>query len=310
MDFPLVVQPTTDVAMQDLLDWLAKQSRDLVSRARSHGAVLFRDFPLRTAEDFDSFIAAFQLENFPYAESLSNAVRINRTERVFTANESPPEVKIYLHHEMAQTPIYPSHLFFFCEQPAASGGATPICRSDELWQRLELAEPGFAADCRHKGLLYSHTMPAKDEPKSGMGRSWQETLRADSREAAERRMDQLGYSWNWQEDGSLRATTPVLPAVREVESGRFTFFNQLIAAYEGWSAAGVSADKSITFGDGMPLPAESVQSAVEIAAELTFDVPWQQGDVVLLDNFVCMHGRRTFSGERRILASLIHNAGN
>ena len=35
-----------------------------------------------------------------------------------------------LHHEMAQTPLYPSRLFFFCEQPAAEGGATPICRSD------------------------------------------------------------------------------------------------------------------------------------------------------------------------------------
>jgi hypothetical protein len=50
-------------------------------------------------------------------------------------------VAIYLHHEMAQTPIYPSRLFFFCEQPATEGGATPICRSDVLWERLAALRP-------------------------------------------------------------------------------------------------------------------------------------------------------------------------
>jgi hypothetical protein len=35
---------------------------------------------------------------------------------VFTANEAPAEIEIFLHHEMAQTPRFPSHLFFFCEK--------------------------------------------------------------------------------------------------------------------------------------------------------------------------------------------------
>ena len=73
-------------------------------------------------EDFDRFVAAFKLPNFPYEKSLSNAVRINRTPRVFTANEAPPSVTIFLHHEMAQTPVYPSKLFFFCEKPADAPG--------------------------------------------------------------------------------------------------------------------------------------------------------------------------------------------
>jgi hypothetical protein len=35
------------------------------------------------------------------------------------------------------------------------------------------------------------------------------------------------------------------------------------------------------------------------------DVPWLCGDVALVDNFVAMHGRRTFTGTRKVLASLI-----
>ena len=34
---------------------------------------------------------------------------------------------------------------------------------------------------------------------------------------------------------------------------------------------------------------------------MTFDIAWQRGDVALVDNFVTMHGRRTFSGTRKVL---------
>lgn len=308
--FPLVLQPQDPVTEEDLDSWLSSHSGHLQDLAREHGAVLLRGFSLSSDRDFDRFVTALGLANFPYEQSLSNAVRVNRTERVFTANEPPPEVKIYLHHEMAQTPVYPSHLFFFCERPADKGGATPICRSDRLWQQLVEAEPGFTSDCQQKGLRYSHTMPAKDDPDSGMGRSWKRTFRADSHEDVERRMTELDYQWTWNIDGSLKATTPVLPAAKEIQPGRWSFFNQLIAAYQGWSAEGIAPDESITYGDGSHLPAAAVQVAAEIAAELTFDIPWQTGDVALLDNVVCMHGRRTFQGERRILASLVQATTN
>jgi alpha-ketoglutarate-dependent taurine dioxygenase len=304
--FPLVLRcRTLRPDLDETIAWIRGGRHELVGRARACGAIMFRGFPLMTAEDFDRFVAAFELPNFPYDQSLSNAVRVNRTERVFTANEAPPEVTIFLHHEMAQTPIYPSKLSFFCEKAADEGGATPICRSDVLWQRLAERCPKFAADCLAKGLRYSNVMPSQSDPTSGMGRSWQSTLRATTREEAERRLSELGYSGQWLDDGCLRATTPVLPAVRDLGEGRKTFFNQLIAAYRGWKDTRNDPSKSISHGDGTPLDRDAVAVAIELADALTFDIPWQGGDVALLDNFVVMHGRRTFRGTRKVLASLI-----
>lgn len=304
--FPLVLQsrsPRADLATA--VQWVSDNALPLIDQVQSHGTILFRDFPLVSDQDFDAFVAAFGMPNFPYKESLSNAVRVNRTERVFTANEAPPEVTIYFHHEMAQTPVYPSKLFFFCEQPAEKGGATPLCRSDVVFQRLHDECPQFAADCERKGLKYSNVMPPIDDAASGMGRSWQSTWRAENREQAEQRMTELGYTWEWLDDGCLRATTPVLPAVREISDGRKSFFNQLIAAFQGWKDERNDPSKAITFGDGSPLDQQAVQRATEIAYEVAFDVPWQQGDVALVDNHVVMHGRRTFEGTRKVLASLV-----
>jgi hypothetical protein len=304
--FPLVLlcqTPTID--LDAATDWLASHRNELVEQAARHGAVLFREFPVSTADDFDAFVGAFDLPNFPYDQSLPNAVRVNRTPRVFTANEAPPSVSIYLHHEMAQTPIYPSRLFFFCEQPATEGGATPICRSDVLWERLAALRPSFARDCEEKGLLYTNVMPMENDPGSGMGRGWQGTLRANDRDEAEQRLRALGYSWEWLPEGCLRATTPVLPAVRRLPGGRTSFFNQLIAASQGWKDTRNDPSQAITFGDGTPLDRASALTAAELGDELSFDIPWMRGDVALVDNFLAMHGRRPFSGTRKVLASLI-----
>lgn len=302
--FPLIYDGDEFTSLGGAIAWAQENHSELIDQAFQHGTVLFRNFETKTDQDFDAFIQAFNLENFHYRKSLSNAVRFNRTERVFTANESPANVKIFLHHEMAQTPIYPSRLFFFCEQPAETGGATPICRSDILVVRLKEQHPRFVADLITKGLKYRNILPNEDDPQSGMGRSWRSTFQADTHDECETNMAKLGYSGEWRDDGSLVSTTPVLDGIRMLSDGRQTFFNQLIAAYRGWGSDEDSGPP-ITFGDGTPLDHVAVTAACDIADELTFNVPWQQGDVALVDNYVTMHARQTFTGIRKILASLV-----
>ena len=302
--FPLAIK-APEGFLSEGCEWARGVAGELSKAAFEHGAVLVRGLPMTSPEDFDAIVSAFNFPNFSYADSLSNAYRINFTARVFSANEAPSDITIFLHHEMAQTPIYPSKLFFFCQTAPAEGGETPICRSDILWERLTEQLPDFASSCRDKGLKYSLTMAGESDESSGMGRSWQSTFSAESREAAEARMNELGYSWQWQPNGDLRATTPVLPAVRDLGDGRSSFFNQLIAAFKGWKDTRNDPSKAITFGDDTTLDPDDVAKASQLADEVTFDIPWQDGDLALVDNYTAMHGRRTFSGTRKVLASLV-----
>ncbi len=303
--FPVVLRCESQGAtLPDVEAWIEQQRAELIDQAGKQGAILFRGFPVDGPEQLDRFIAAFAMENFPYEQSLSNAVRINYTPRVFSANEAPSEVTIYLHHEMAQTPIYPHYLFFYCQQPAQSGGATPLCRSDRLFDQMLQRCPEFANQCEQLGLKYTNVMPAADDAGSGMGRSWQSTLRTQDREQAERRLSGLGYSWQWLPDGCLKSTTPRLPAVHQLAPGRKAFFNQLIAASQGWKDTRNDPSQAVTFGDGSPLDRSAALLVAELAEQMTFDLNWQPGDVVLVDNLVVMHGRRRFEGKRKVLASL------
>lgn len=305
--FPLIYALQSDHTggLPAVSDWIQAHRQSLHAELADHGAILFRGFPLITDLDFDAFIQFFGLKNFTYTDSLSNAVRRNRTERVFTANEAPANIAIYLHHEMAQTPIYPSALFFFCEHPAAVGGATPLCRSDVLLSQIETLMPDFVHTCETKGVRYTNTMPDQEDLQSGQGRSWRSTLNAPDKAGAEAKLQSLGYQWQWLPEDNLRVTTPVLPAVRKLEDGRRVFFNQLIAAFQGWQDKRNVAQKSICFGDGSVIDPQTMAIVIELAENLSFDLVWQAGDVALVDNSLVMHGRRPFSGERRVLASLL-----
>mgnify|MGYP005988551763 CR=1 FL=1 len=301
---PSLPPSITPGASGDLTQFLGRQQVEVEQAFSTSGAVLFRGFDVPNPAAFDRAVAAMPGQNFAYAESLSNAVRVNVTERVFTANEAPPETEIFLHHEMAQTPIYPSRLAFYCDIAPGEGGATPLCRSDLLMERLEEDLPELAQAFTRKGVRYTHTMPGADDAGSGQGRSWRSTLGTETREAAEARLGQLAYAFEWQDDGSLRVTTPRLDAVRDLGGGRRSFFNQLIAAYRGWSDSRNDARRSISYGDGSGIDPAAMMRAIEMAEELTYDHAWQAGDVVLVDNFVTMHGRRPYAGKRRVLASL------
>ncbi len=306
VSFPLVCVASPALSnIEQCLALIRTQKQDLLLQLARHGAILFRGLPLITDLHFDAFIEAFDLPGFTYEESLSNAVRRNRTARVFTANEAPPSVAIYLHHEMAQTPLFPSSLFFFCEQAAQSGGATPLCRSDVLLDALQTQLPDFVRDCETRGVRYANTMPGAEDLQSGQGRSWRNTHNAADRATAEARLAKLGYEWQWLEGDSLRVVTPVLPAIRQLADGRRVFFNQLIAAFRGWQDRRNEAGKSIRFGDGSPIPVEVMARVIELGDSLTFDLQWQTGDVALVDNFLVMHGRRPYQGERRVLAALV-----
>lgn len=270
----------------------------------AHGFVLFRGYDIKSDSDFHRFIESFGLDNFKYADSFSNAVRHNRTERVFTANEAPPNVEIFLHHEMAQTLTFPGALFFFCEQAAESGGATPVCRSDLTLKTLEAENPNFVAKLRKVGVKYRNSMPSEANLESGQGRSWKDTLTVGSEHEAEDKLSTLGYRFNWLDDGGLSVQTPALAAVDHFGRGKDVFFNQLVAAAAGWTVAADDKEPRLCFGDDSPMRQEDLADAINAAYRHTVDLNWQTGDVALLDNLKVMHGRRPFEGRRSVLASL------
>lgn len=316
---PLVLLCNQDKAqIADVTQWVKENQKDLEQCLADHGAVLFRGFPLSSPEDLDAFVKAFiGWKDLSYEDSLSFAVRTHLTGRVCTTNDGKNGGLVF-HHEQAQTPKWPSKVFFYCQNPADKGGGTGVCPSDILLKKLEEKYPEFIKDCEEKGVKYTAYLNPEPDPTKGVGRGWKSFFQREKKEEVEKRMTELKYTWEWMENDLLKCTSPRLSAVCVAPgTKKRVFFNQIVAqlanAKEWSSRVGaetmdskdIDLDRFMTFGDGSSMPVDVLIDAHKISDECAVEVEWMKGDVCLLDNWQVMHARRLFEGPRKVYASLV-----
>lgn len=314
VSFPLVLTPgssesntpTAALAITEAVAaWITQNQKELVDLAKTHGAILLRDFcpPIATATDFDVVCKSFGLAEFPYIGGA--APRTVITGSVFTANESPADQLIPFHHEMAQSKSHPGFLFFYCMKAPPEGGETPIVLSNLVYERIRAEFPQFVSELEQKGVRYVRVLPEVDDPSSAIGRGWKSTFAVDTKEDAERVGREMGMELEWLEGNLLKTTTAVIPATKkDPRTGKTSWFNSIVAAFTGWKDTRNDPRKAVVFGDGSPLDADVLRRCQEIMNELAVAFEWKRGDVLLVDNWVTLHSRNSFKGERVIYASL------
>lgn len=59
------------------------------------------------------------------------------------------------------------------------------------------------------------------------------------------------------------------------------------------------------FGDGAQIPRATLQGIRAAFDREAVNIDWRPGDVALLDNMRVAHGRRSFTGERRVFTALL-----
>jgi len=58
------------------------------------------------------------------------------------------------------------------------------------------------------------------------------------------------------------------------------------------------------YGDATPIEVETLNIIRDVYARSTISFPWENSDLLLLDNMLFSHGRNPFSGGRKILVGL------
>lgn len=314
ISFPLVLNPgnaepnTPTAALtttEAVAAWITQYQKQLVDLAKTHGAILLRDFcpPISTAADFDVVCKSFGLDEFPYIGGA--APRTVVTGSVFTANESPADQLIPFHHEMAQSKSHPGVLFFYCMKAPPEGGETPIVLSNLVYERIRGEFPQFVSELEQKGVRYVRVLPEADDPSSAIGRGWKSTFAVNTKEDAERVGREMGMDLEWLEGNLLKTTTAVIPATKkDPRTGKTSWFNSIVAAFTGWKDTRNDPRKAVVFGDGSSLDADVLRRCQEIMNELAVAFEWKRGDVLVVDNWVTLHSRNSFKGDRIIYASL------
>lgn len=290
-----------DASPEGLAEFLRRTDLgDLLVREK---AVVLRGFAV-TQDSYDPLADLLLPDRLAYVHGNSPRTKVGRN--LYTSTEYPAEYEISMHNEMSYAASWPSRILFHCAIAAETGGATPVV-DGQLWLRSLDAEvrEAFAGGIRYTQNLHDGV---------GFGKSWQDTFETDDRAVVEEFLAGTGADHEWLADGSLRVSQVRPATLTHPVTGTEVWFNQADQFHPaglGDDAAALAAvipedelPQRAVFADGSPIPDAYVRHVQETGMRLAVDVDWRVGDLLFVDNVAVAHGRRAYTGRRRILVAM------
>lgn len=286
----------------DLVEWVRANREMLRERLHSSGALLLRSVD---SSEFPTLVEALTDSQVDFKGGAAIRSRVNSD--TYTASEYPEELDIRLHSEFCYSNDWPMLLFFHCETAPGDRGQTPIVDNRRV---LAQVPEEIRAEFAERGLMYTRGY--------GYNRTWQRSYETDSREEVEELCRREGRECEWLEDDRLRTKERRAAIATHPLTGEQVWFNYAIGFHisrmddgirEALSTSPDDTDEqlwpnNVFWGDGSEIDPQVIETVNEVVERNAVQFDWQQGDTLVVDNMVCGHGRRPFSGPRRILLKM------
>ncbi|MFL6261093.1 MAG: condensation domain-containing protein [Thermoanaerobaculia bacterium] len=298
---PLVLRPALPGI--DLVDWVVSHREALEADLLRHGGILFRGFGIDSPEPFERLASSFCSDLF---NENGEHPRQSVSGKVYTPVFFPPDQQLLWHNENSFNHRWPRKIFFCCAKAPEIGGETPIVDSRQVYQRLR---PELVDRFAELQVQYVRTYG------TGLGLDWRAVLQIDEQEEVAGRCAEQRLQFEWLDEDRLKTYAFRPAVVRDPKTDAMSWFNQAqhwhISCLDPFTRQSLLSvfrqeelPRQCRFGDGGVI--EDAEMAEVLAAYRSLEVsfPWQEGDVMMLDNLLTAHGRNPFTGERKILVAM------
>lgn len=309
-DLPVLMTPAH--AGEDLLSAVQRLRPQIEQSLLATGGVLLRGFSVPAVETFQQFASSFghPLLKYEFASTPRSAVSASTGAGVYTSTEYPAHQSIPLHNEQAYTREWPMKIWFHCVTASPEGGETPIADSRAVYRRM----PGHIRKRFEPGILYVRNFGEMDVP-------WQKVFNTESRAEVQAFCERSGISWEWKDDDGLRTRQLCQAVETHPVTGEQVWFNQAhlfhISAREAEEREvleeiyGIeNVPRNTFFADGSTISDEIFDEVRAVLDAETVAFPWEEGDVLMLDNMLVAHARSPFKGPRKVIVAMAEPHGN
>jgi alpha-ketoglutarate-dependent taurine dioxygenase len=299
---PQIVQATVEGV--DLNEW-AKRNRDFIDqKLLKHGAILFRDFDVSLVARFEDFIRTTSGEPMEYLDRATPRSVVNGN--IYSSTDYPPNHHIELHNESSYAFTWPRRIFFFCVKSAKEGGETSIADCRRLFNRID---PTIRERFIRKKVMYVRNFG------DSLGMRWQVVFQTDNMETVLEYCRKNHIKVEQKANGGLRTYQVREAVIKHPETGEIVWFNQATAFHLSTLAPTLrealltqcreeDVPKNAYYGDGSPIEASVLDAIRDAYRKETILFPWQNGDILMLDNILMAHGRQPYVGPRTVVAGI------
>jgi alpha-ketoglutarate-dependent taurine dioxygenase len=303
---PLTISPAS--VHMNLEDWCISNREAIEKYLLQNGAVLFRGFDVSGTGMFEAIIKAIGGDLLEYSYRSSPRSKVDG--KIYTSTEYPASQTIPLHNENSYSSVWPMKIGFYCVEPAAQGGETPIADSRKVFAAID---PAIRRRFIEKEVMYQRNY-------GGIDLSWQTTFQTEKKSEVEQFCRHAGIGFEWKADGRLR-TRNVCPAVKmHPKTSEMVWFNQAHLFHVSSLAPDVREQllsergeqdlpRNACYGDGSPIELSVLEEIRGAYREHAVTFPWRTGDVLILDNMLFAHGRMPFQGSRKVVVGMAEPSG-
>ena len=308
--FPFLIEVpgVSDQAIEKLLFYFNENKQWTSSILNTYGAILFRGGKIN-AKNYATLISKLNFDFTSYVGGDSPRTKLNA--KVYTSTEYSADQNIVLHNELSFSNTYPKYLFFYCDTPSKTGGETPIADSRILYK---LFPEKLIREYQAKKLKYVMNL----HNGHGFGKSWQQVFETNSKSEIEEILYNRNISFQWRRDEGLQVYEIVQPVFSHYTTKELMFISQ---AHQ-WHCSNLEPEVRaslleytpeqefyhyVSYGDDQPLNISDLELTKEVINQIKIEYKWQQGDILFVDNLLCLHGRNSYIGNRKILVSMANS---
>jgi alpha-ketoglutarate-dependent taurine dioxygenase len=299
---PLVIQPTVEGI--NLVTWAVSNQDAIATWLLQHGGILFRNFDIREIAQFEQFIQTISGTLLDY--SYRSTPRHQISGKIYTSTEYPAAQSIPLHNEMSYSLSWPMKIWFFCMKSPERGGETPISDSRIIFQRIN---PKIKEKFIQKKVMYVRNYGDK------LDLSWENVFQTNNKSDVETYCHKAGIEFEWKDSNHLRTRQVCQAVATHPKTREMVWFNQthlfhvssLEPEVRQTLVSTMKEDelpRNAYYGDGSPIETSVLDEIREIYQQEAVIFPWQEGDILMLDNMLAAHGRKPFIGSRKVLVGM------
>ncbi|MBA3721085.1 MAG: TauD/TfdA family dioxygenase [Parachlamydiaceae bacterium] len=320
---PLVIEPKEEKITLEAFHKIAEEHREAFKELlNKYGAILLRGFPVINPDDFSAILkSVLNRSSVDYVGGEGSRTKIKSG--VYTSTEAPQQYTIPLHNELSCTiDDFPKYISFACfTAPAPGTGQTLLGDSKEI-SEIILGQKQFA-DLKDKTVLHisRHGTEGNFFNKVNIThKTFQSSFGTDNKEEINNICAKKKFIPKWTDEYlEVKRRTPCTRP-NPNHPDQTLWFNQIHLYHAnpkirgGWLnhilanllyCREKTRQYDVFFEDGTPIPRKLVYELYRIYEEKAIRFDWKKGDVLILDNIEVMHGRASYNGPRKILASLI-----
>jgi len=297
-------------------EFIRSRKDELLDQLTANGAIWFRGFEMmKTTDGFQQFYELLGLDpcQDPLASVGARAI-VNKKSAMYEAVNKPSRSKFFVGMHCESTFKRTNRLgAFVCFKQATTGGEFLLLDGVQMLKDLK---PDVVQRLYERGVRFSNAeLPFFDFLRNAgpLKEVLKPVFKSIASVAVAAKIDmELELEWAENDEDGLRlqAFSPKQsPINRHPITGEPAWFcnvhshsRYLRDNRDGKLTESSGASKlnvtDMFFGDLEEIPTEDLDHIDEITRKNLVSVLMEEGDVVLVDNYQCLHGRDVFTGER------------